>query len=314
KENTRTHSLEQAIQQKFGLQNDTAASKLQSTTIGAKLIIPQLRIPQLNSTAEVEHQRLANERNAVLLKAIHKRREQRDSQTECEIEEKPAPLLNGFTIPKLRTATGVPLEEPKLDIPLLNQLRSQNNLLGGIAKLEQKVHTLSIASTDDGGDRNTEHHPVPTPATGKSLIDLTSTIIAVKKGEPPREAASKMRKRAADTEEKFDIPFIGCEDQRNRLSTGLLSKWQQDSICLPAIATIPEKSSVIGNMLDTIVGYPQPRQPCLTYAASAQELLNLKLYKHQDYGNNIKRFKFDTKSPDELVKDSLQKSWRLTLT
>ncbi|XP_064555759.1 uncharacterized protein LOC135440491 [Drosophila montana] len=334
KENTQT--LQQAIHLRFGTQNASEPTK-SHISIGPKLVIPQLKIPQINAStptsAEVlsaeEHRRAADAHNERLLNAIKRRREQseashsaRDSSASSKESTDSLlaklPLLNGIscrlTIPKLRTASGEPLDEPQFNIPLLNKLRSQNNSLE-LTQLEKGVSKLKLTA-DDGGDSTKlksiqEMQQAPTP-----LIDLTSTVIAIQKDAPPREAASKVRHKQAAVMEHFDIPFIGC-DSLNRVSVGMLFKKRQSSTSSDFEATVTriiEKSSDVGSMLDATVGYPRPRQPQLRYAASPLELQNLKMYKREDYGTNIKRFRFDTASPDEIVKEALQKSWRISRT
>jgi len=67
-------------------------------------------------------------------------------------------------------------------------------------------------------------------------------------------------------------------------------------------------------MLDAVVGYPEPRRPRLEYAVTRLERQHLRMCQREDYGSQVKRFRFDTPSPDELVKQALQKSWRVSRT
>ncbi|XP_051858011.1 uncharacterized protein LOC117567778 isoform X2 [Drosophila albomicans] len=278
------------------------------TTIGQRFVIPQLKIPQLNlghqpntaealAAQEAQH-RAADAHNELLLNEIKRRREQQKAASSSVGDQ--LPTLGGFTIPKLRTASGEALEEPQLNIPLLNKLRSQNNSLTEVTQVEQGVKKLKIAT-----------ETVP-------LIDLTTAVIAMPKDAPPREAATKVSNRKATlVTEHFDIPFIGCDGLRSRLNAGLLSKTQlktQTDIESQPIVEIEEKSSIIGKFMDRSVGYPQPRKPQLKYAASQLELQHLKMCQRQDYGSNLKRFLFDTPSPDERIKEALQKSWRISRT
>ncbi|KAH8386802.1 hypothetical protein KR093_002628, partial [Drosophila rubida] len=283
-----------------------------------RFVIPQLKIPQLNlghqqlpntsealAAQEAQH-RATDAHNELLLNEIKRRREQQQKTTVASPAA--AQLLNtlgerGFTIPKLRTASGETLEEPQLNIPLLNRLRSQNNSLTELTtQVEQGVKKLKIT---------TETLP---------LIDLTTAVIAVPKNAPPREAASKVMSRKAKlVKEHFDIPFISCEGLRSRLNAGLLSQKKKeldtpDESAEQPIIEIQEKSSIIGMFMNRSVGYPQPRRPQLKYTVTQLERQHLKMCLRQDYGSNLKRFLFDTPSPDERIKQALQKSWRISRT
>lgn len=319
KENTQT--LLKAIHLKYqGIPNSGAEAK--NGTNG--IVIPQLTIPQLNlnkpATAEQfaaqkEHLRAANAHNEILRDAIKRRFEQSDSPNApkdptLSTESSGSgglqhhQLSGGLTIPKLRTASGVPLEEPQFNIPLLNKLRSQNNVL---ELTQQKVANLKITA-DDGvkPESKQENFTAATP-----LIDLTSTVIAAHRDAPPRELATKLRNKQETAGEQFNIPFISCESLR------LLLRRRRHSLTddtEEAPVRIVEKAGAVGRMLDRSVGYPEPRKPQLKYAATPLELQHLKLYKREDYGENIKRFRFDSPSPDEIVKLALQKSLRISRT
>ncbi|XP_034103872.1 uncharacterized protein LOC117567778 isoform X1 [Drosophila albomicans] len=319
------------------------------TTIGQRFVIPQLKIPQLNlghqpntaealAAQEAQH-RAADAHNELLLNEIKRRREQQKAASSSVGDQ--LPTLGGFTIPKLRTASGEALEEPQLNIPLLNKLRSQNNSLTEVTQVEQGVKKLKIATEtlpqepqlnipllNKLHSQNNSLTEVTQVEQGVKklkiatetvpLIDLTTAVIAMPKDAPPREAATKVSNRKATlVTEHFDIPFIGCDGLRSRLNAGLLSKTQlktQTDIESQPIVEIEEKSSIIGKFMDRSVGYPQPRKPQLKYAASQLELQHLKMCQRQDYGSNLKRFLFDTPSPDERIKEALQKSWRISRT
>lgn len=319
KENTQT--LLKAIHLKYqGISNSSAEAK--NGTNG--IVIPQLMIPQLNlnkpSTAEQfaaqkEHLRAANAHNEILRDAIKRRFEQNDSPNapkDPALSTGPSgsggfqhhQLSGGLTIPKLRTASGVPLEEPQFNIPLLNKLRSQNNVL---ELTQQKVANLKITADDAVKPKSKQENSTAAPP----LIDLTSTVIAAHRDAPPRELATKLRNKQEAAGEQFNIPFISCESLR------LLLRRRRQSLTddtEEAPVRIVEKAGAVGRMLDKSVGYPEPRKPQLKYAATPLELQHLKLYKREDYGENIKRFRFDSPSPDELVKLALQKSLRISRT
>ncbi|XP_023164273.1 uncharacterized protein LOC111595006 [Drosophila hydei] len=310
KENTQT--LQQSIQHTLGSQNASETSK-SHISIGRKFVIPQL-IPKINTnkpaTAEqVEHSRAAAAHNELLLNAIKVKQSEARYPTVSTKDK----TVGQLTIPNLLTDSGESLEKPRVHVQLSDKLLKQNNSLE-LTQVVKGVQSLKI-STDDGGDstklKTTQEKPTQAPTT---LIDLTSTLIATVKDAPPREAATKVRcKQAAAVVEHFDIPFISCD----RPSVGLLSKKRQSSISgdlEPIVTRVVEKSSAVGSMMDATVGYPRPRKPQLKYAASPFELQILKLYKREDYGTNIKRFRFDTPSPDEIVKTALQKSLRISRT
>lgn len=284
-----------------------------------QLIIPQLRVPQSvtaeSIAAQEEQHRATDAHNEMLLNEIKRRREQSDNQMAKDRESYNGMLPGGITIPKLRGISGQPFEIPQLNIPLLNKLRSQNNLLDvapslevaqslDVSQLERDVNTLKIGSSST----------VKCPSEPTALIDLTTTVIAVQKDAVPREAASKVLKKKAAVTEHFDIPFISCDGLRNRLSADLLSKKRQNDESKSPAIKIVEKCSVVGKFMDRTVGYPNPRKPQLKYAATPLELQHLKMYMREDYGSNIKRFRFDTPSPDEKVKEALQKSLRISRT
>lgn len=317
KENAQT--LVEAINLKYGIPNASESTKPHSA-IGT-IVIPQLKIPQLNlnkpATAEQfaaqkEHLRAANAHNEILRDAIKLRIKQNEGpvsqdpkQQTLSTDASGSGLQNqlggGLTIPKLRTAAGVPLEEPQFNIPLLNKLRSQNNVL---ELTQQKVANLKITADDAAiqADLPTAHSP---------LIDLTSTVITAHRDAPPRELATKVRSKQETAGEQFNIPFISCESLR------LLLKKRRPSFSddtEESSMRIVEKAGPVGRMLDKSVGYPKPRKPQLKYAATLLELQHLKLYKREDYGTNIIRFRFDSPSPDEVVKLALQKSLRISRT
>lgn len=204
-----------------------------------------------------------------------------------------------FVIPRLLgAATGEPL-----NIPLLS-------------RLERGVGQLQIRD-DDGGDRASAMKTTQAP-----LIDLTSTVIAGSKDGPPKEAASKAREKLAASQQHFSIPFNPCDTVRRSpaLSGGLLASRRSlpardlDEDAAAAVPPPDSRPGPIGCMLDAIVGYPEPRQPQLQYAVTRLERRHLKMCSREDYGGQVKRFRFDTPSPDELVKQALQKSWRVTRT
>lgn len=307
KENTR--SLRQSIHQTLGSQNASEPAK-SHISIGTKFVIPQL-LPQRNTskpaTAEqVEHNRAAAAHNEQLLNAIRvKQSEARDQSGSSNIRQ--------LIIPNLLSASGESLGDSHLQIPL-NKLLKQSNSLD-LTQVINGVIDLNITA-DDADEitklKTTKENPARSQAA--KTIDLTSTLIARQKDAAPREAASKMRhKQASSVVEHFDIPFISCD----RPPIGLL--YEKNLIRMsrdadPFAARNMEKSSAVGSMMDATVGYPRPRKPQLKYAASPFELQNLKLYKREDYGTNIKRFRFDTPSPDDIVKAALQKSMRISRT
>lgn len=321
KENTKT--IVKAINLKYGIPNTSEATK-PVDAIGT-IVIPQLQIPQLNlnkpTTAEQfaaqkEHLRAANAHNEILRDAIKRRIEQNEGPASQDPKEHITPtdasgsglqnqLSGGLTIPKLRTAAGVALEEPQLNIPLLNKLRSQNNVL---ELTLQKVANLKIAA-DDAACNNSK--PRTIQAAHIPLIDLTSTVIAAHRDAPPRELATKVRSKQETTGEQFNIPFISCESLRLLLRKRRPS-YSDDTQEAPM--KIVENAGAIGRMLDKSVGYPKPRKPQLKYAATPLELQHLKIYKREDYGKNIIRFRFNSPSPDEIVKLALQKSLRISRT
>ncbi|XP_017088223.2 uncharacterized protein [Drosophila bipectinata] len=284
-ENNPSQTLHQAIQKKFGLISacEGGSSKLfcdpETNSIplqSHQFVIPQLRVPEDIATQERLRQ-AADVRNEKLLNEIKRRRQ-------CSENENNA---SGFIIPKLGAVPGEPLGETKLNIPLLG-------------RLEQGVGQLQISSGD--GDR---------------------AVIAGIKDAPPKESATKAKeKQKRQHTENFEIPFIACNPvRRSKLSGGLLAdqrRSQHDETLGDSekgeILEIKEEPSSVGSMLDTVVGYPAPRRPQLEYAGTVVERQHLKLCVRQDYGTQIKRFRFDTPSPDELVKQALQKSWRISRT
>lgn len=304
-ESNPTQTLYQAIQKKFGLPSacEGASSKLccdpETKTNPPQFIIPQLRPGEDLGTPEPFRQ-ATDAQNETLLNDIKRRRQ-------CSETENTA---SGFIIPRLGAAPGEPLGETKLNIPLL-------------ARLEQSVGLLQISSGD--GDRAGDTRQVLMPqTTGPSPpIDLTSTVIAGVKDAPPKESATKAKeKQKRRHTENFEIPFIACNPVRRcKLSGGLLGNRRHslhdenvDESEKGEILELKEEPSAVGSMLDTIVGYPEPRRAQLDYAVTSLERQHLKLCVRQDYGTQIKRFRFDTPSPDELVKKALQKSWRISRT
>ncbi|KAH8245764.1 hypothetical protein KR038_009232 [Drosophila bunnanda] len=312
-----TQTLHQAIQKQFGLLNPNDSTKLSNdchpTEVQNKFVIPQLRIPQLQlqqptDLAAQERSRQATDaHNQQLLNEIRRRRQGLVSERPALVGE--ANGVGGvptarFVIPKLGAATGEPL-----NIPLLS-------------RLERRVGELQIRD-DDGGDRAGTIKSTQTPQS--PLIDLTSTVIAGSKDGPPKEAASKVREKLAASQEHFSIPFNPCDPPPERKNPafsggGLLGSKRRpmpdeeeeaDTASVPAPESRP---SPIGCMLDTVIGYPEPRQPRLHYAITSLERRHLKMCVREDYGGQVKRFRFDTPSPDELVKQALQKSLRITRT
>ncbi|KAH8320285.1 hypothetical protein KR074_001237 [Drosophila pseudoananassae] len=307
-ENNPSQTLHQAIQKKFGLISacEGASSKLfcdpetnSNPLQSHQFVIPQLRVAEDIATQERLRQ-AADARNEKLLNEIKRRRQ-------CSENENNA---SGFIIPKLGAVPGEPLGETKLNIPLL-------------ARLEQGVGQLQISSGDGDRAGNSMLLSMPPTIGPTPLIDLTSTVIAGVKDAPPKESATKAKeKQKRQHTENFEIPFIACNpDRRSKLSGGLLAdrrRSQHDEKLGDSekgkILEIKEEPSTVGSMLDTIVGYPEPRRPQLEYAGTMVERQHLKLCLRPDYGTQIKRFRFDTPSPDELVKQALQKSWRISRT
>ncbi|EDW07950.1 uncharacterized protein LOC6586206 [Drosophila mojavensis] len=310
KENTQ--SLQQSIHQTLGSQNASEPPK-SHISIGTKFVIPQLLPPrntnQPASAEQLEHNRAAAAHNEQLLNAIRvKQSEARDQPGSTENI-----TMRQLIIPNLLTASGETLEDTHLQIPL-NKLLKQSNSLD-LTPVIKGVISLNITA-DEAGEitklKTTKENPERSQAV--KTIDLTSTLIARHKDAAPREAATKLRhKQASSVVEHFDIPFISCD----RPPIGLL--YEKNLIRMsgdadPFPSRNMEKSSAVGSMMDATVGYPRPRKPQLKYAASPSELQNLKLCKREDYGANIKRFRFDTPSPDEIVKAALQKSLRISRT
>ncbi|XP_017035201.1 uncharacterized protein [Drosophila kikkawai] len=303
-----TQTLHQTIQKQFGLPNPGDSSKSSNdchptttTQPQHRFVIPQLKIPQLQLQQQQPTDLAAQERsrqatdlhNQQLLDEIRRRRQGSES-------EAPPGGAGGattrFVIPQLGAATGEPL-----NIPLLS-------------RLERSVGQLQIRSDDDGGDRAEE---AMKSTTQSPLIDLTSTVIAASKDGPPKVAASKAREKLAASQEHFNIPFNPCDlppVSRNPalLSGDLLASRRRRHEKEEEEASVPPPESQpgpIGCMLDVVVGYPN-----LQYAITALERHHLKMCNREDYGGQVKRFRFDTPSPDELVKQALQKSWRVTRT
>ncbi|EDX02292.1 uncharacterized protein LOC6525348 [Drosophila yakuba] len=303
--NNPTQTLHQAIKTEFGIQNTSDLSKLSSISgtspqAAPRFAIPQLKIPQLkipqlkipqlqlqaNADAAIqqESRQAAETHNQLLLNEIQLRQRQRS-----ESESKPQPVE--FVIPPL----GATPKEP-LSIPLLD-------------RLERGVDKLQIGDGATSPD---------TPAS--PLIDLSSTVIAENSGAPPKESASKARQLTSH--KSFDIPFIACDRERGSTPTAdvLASRrsinYDEDELAdrPPADTDYREQPGPIGLMLDAVVGYPEPRKPRLVYAVTPLERQHLRMCQHQDYGSQVKRFRFDTPSPDELVKQALQKSWRASRT
>ncbi|XP_016994680.2 uncharacterized protein [Drosophila takahashii] len=276
-----TQTLHQAIQAKFGLPNASEATQLSSTggtppQTTPRFVIPQLKIPQLQlqAASSAESRQAAEAHNQLLLNEIQLRRRQRS-----ESENK-----GGFGIPPLAAE---PPNIPNIpNIPLL-------------ARLDQ------LQLRDEGGD--------------PPLIDLSSTVIAGSKDAPPKESASKAR-QLISSRETFDIPFIACDRGNSRRTTptgGLLAhrrRSEEEPEEAPARTDYPEQPGPIGQMLDAVVGYPEPRKPRLEYAVTRLERQHLRMCRREEYGSQVKRFRFDTPSPDELVKQALQKSWRVSRT
>ncbi|SPP88890.1 uncharacterized protein LOC117590535 [Drosophila guanche] len=312
-ESNQKPSLHQAIQQKFGTQNDS--TKLNTPTF--KLVIPQLKIPQLNQgnptpsdlAAQERERQVVDARNARLLNEIKRQRELSEGGTTTG---EAAPR---FVIPQLCVAPGEPLAvAANLNIPLLNKLHSQNmSDRQNLPKLERAVDRLHISSGDDGGDKISPlRDPLP---TATPLIDLTTALIKGSKYAAPKEYATKARLKRAQNTQKFDIPFIAYDPvKRFAPSPCLLTDDKCSTNAESNDLLTSEHHSVIGSMLDAVVGYPEPRKPQVKYAISVLERQHLKMYRREDYGSNVKRFRFDTPSPDELVKQALQKTWRSSKT
>ncbi|XP_041674367.1 uncharacterized protein LOC121529661 [Drosophila eugracilis] len=288
-----TQTLHQAIQAKYGLQSNSESSQLSSTSgtlpqTTPRFVIPQLKIPQLqlqaatDAAAQRESRQAAETHNQSILNEIQLRQRQR-SESETNLQSV------RFPIPQLASTPG--------NIPTLS-------------RLERGVDQLQIR--DDGGDR------ANITTTQAPLIDLSSTVIAGNRDAPPKESASKARQLAS--REDFDIPFISCDRGRRNTPTGgllgrSLNNYEDELVDnAPADTEFREQPGPIGHMLDVVVGYPEPRRPCLEYAVTRLERQHLKMCQNENYGSQVKRFRFDTPSPDELVKQALQKSWRITRT
>nr|XP_016942073.1 uncharacterized protein LOC108018979 [Drosophila suzukii] len=308
-----TQTLHQAIQAKFGLQGASDSPTLGGTSgtppqTTPRFVIPQLKIPQLQlqaATADAAAQResrlAAEAHNQLLLNEIKLRRRQRSES------ENQSTTGAGFVIPQLAATTTTPGKP--LNIPLL-------------ARLEHGVDRLRIR--DDGGDGVKAGATIT--STPAPLIDLSSTVIAASKDAPPKESASKARQLTS--RENFDIPFIACDRGRKSTPTGGLLANRRRSLNAedeeaaedelanqaPANTDYREQPGPIGQMLDAVVGYPEPRRPRLEYAVTQLERQHLRMCQREDYGSQVKRFRFDTPSPDELVKQALQKSWRVSRT
>ncbi|EDW82715.1 uncharacterized protein Dwil_GK10132 [Drosophila willistoni] len=290
-------TLYQSIQEKFG--------GLGTSNKSHQLIIPQLKIPQLgavaSSTSDEASRRAATDaQNELLLQEIRRRRAEKEINQNTSIPAKVE--FNGFTIPKLRTTGGVPLAEPKLNIPLLNKFQSQQH------QVEEQFKKLQITN-DEGGDSML-------PPLGSPLIDLTTTVIPNNnKDDKPKETASETQMKKLKNIEHFDIPFISCEPvfgphhQKLQPSGGILDGQRPTDDAKFEQA----QPSAVGRLLDEIMG--QPRTPQLKYANTPLEKQQLKLYRCPEYGSHaVKRFRFDSASPDELVKQALQKSMRISRT
>ncbi|KAH8289803.1 hypothetical protein KR054_011202 [Drosophila jambulina] len=316
-----TQTLHQAIQKQFGLPNPGDSSKSSNdchpTQPQHRFVIPQLRIPQLQlqqptDLAAQELSRQATDaHNQQLLNEIRRRRQGSESEAPAPA---PVPAVGAsgargapttrFVIPQLGAATGEPL-----NIPLLS-------------RLERSVGQLQIRE-DDGGDRAGDMKSTQRPLS--PLIDLTSTVIAGSKDGPPKVAASKAREKLAASQEHFSIPFNPCDPPtvcRNPALSGgsLLAsrrrtlREEEEEAGAESVPPPESRPGPIGCMLDAVVGFPEPRQPQLQYAITSLERRHLKMCAREDYGGQVKRFRFDTPSPDELVKQALQKSWRVTRT
>ncbi|KAI8035236.1 hypothetical protein M5D96_012047 [Drosophila gunungcola] len=179
------------------------------------------------------------------------------------------------------TNSNSPQTMPRFVIPQLKitqlQLQASTNT-DVVAQQASRVDQLQIG--DDAGDGAT------TP-----LIDLSSTVIAGNKDAPPKESASKTRQLTTTSRQNFGDDELA--DQT------------------PANTEFREQPGPIGHMLDAVVGYPEPRTPRLEYAVTRLERQHLRMCQREDYGSQVKRFRFETPSPDELIKNiHAGKEWK----
>ncbi|KAH8306523.1 hypothetical protein KR018_005892 [Drosophila ironensis] len=315
-------TLHQAIQRKFGLPTaceDGSSTKLNSDPIlepagmpKSKLVIPLL-MPQQTSTPDKAREATAA-RNKMLLDEL-RRRQDKDAGN----AKPPA-----FVIPQL----GEPLGGGKLSNSPLIRLESgvkRLNISGGSS--DSSSINSSICSSSSGiGSSSGGDGPTMAPGIEDAdmpLIDLTGLIIDSQKGAPVKETASKARERQQATGDKsFAIPFIACDSgTRRKLSGGLLDSRRRFLKDEETAETLPKKPaeeedapSPIGRLLDTYVSRREPGVHYVKFGATRLERLHLKICFGQLFDGPVKRFRFDTPSPDAVVKQTLLKTSRISHT
>lgn len=280
-----------AIKNKFSAQTASEAAAFSPP----KFNIPLLKIPgQLNNSSNSlptktvtlntnNKPEASSQLNQFLLKQL-----QEKHTTNGLVKENKA--TTGFVLPQLQTTNSNNKQPIKFELP------------STVSSLTSSLNKLQVQES------SSKESP-KTPANSTPAIDLT-TALASKlhshQGTPPTRDFVKPLANS-EKEQDFVIPFIDCDRLDNAHKKAAFILPTSNEYCITDISQLMlkhsfvEEPSVIGRFLNTDEQKYLPPSP-LPYLKAE--------YHQQKVKHFIKPFAFDTKSPDDLVLEALNKYQR----
>ncbi|XP_037822029.1 uncharacterized protein LOC119610756 [Lucilia sericata] len=285
-----------AIKNKFAAQTAQEAAAFSPP----KFNIPLLKIPSnastenTNTNGSCSNTPPNSQLNQFLLKQLQEKHTNNVKDKES----------TGFVLPQLQFNNNSDKSGLKFELPLLTQATAVNtpkdNKISSLTSAINKLQVQDLPKTE--GSQLTSSLP------HNSNIDLTTALSSKKQshqGTPPTRDFHKSSTKSNAEDLDFVIPFIDCDRLDNSRKHDLLLPLSNE-YCITDISQLLLKHSlvepsVIGRFLclaDDKYSPPAPLQ-CLS-----QE------YRQQPVKHYIAPFRFETKSPDDMVMEALNKYQR----
>lgn len=201
--------------------------------------------------------------------------------------------LNNFLLQQLKDKQANNNNANSFVVPAL-QLTATTKTNVGISNLTKAINKLQVQ------ENNTQTTSIATPS-----IDLTSALSSRTNHQntsPQRSHLLQQQRRQNSESENlhnFDIPFIECDRQDSTILKVIANEYCVTDVSDLALQpTIVVQPSAIGCILDV---------PCLKYKPATFTLITASRKRSAQTKHTIEPFLFNTKSPDDLVLESLNK-------
>lgn len=283
-----------AIKNKFAAQTASEAASFSPP----KFNIPVLKAPGSLGTTETcninksdagSQGGQSTQLNQFLLKQLqeqHKSNGLRKNQT-------------GFVLPNLQLGNKLGGGQPKpvFELPIPQTTNTP------ISSLTLAINKLHVDEKSKENNKQKSHITAKSPA-----IDLTSALsskLQSHQGTPPTRDFIKSQKQETKEDLDFEIPFIDC-DRIDISSKNTIVLPTSNEYCIIDISQVDLQHcliepSAIGRFLDNHDNKYMAPLPLKCFSDEFQQ---------QNVKHIIEPFRFDTKSPDDLVQESLSKYQR----